>query len=371
MRWQKTFISLLNRQLILVIVAVCFHSKLTHANDWTVRGNFFEQNALQEKRARDWFYFYTGRARRTFVAHLEKGTAYRALVENVLASYGLPRELYYLGLIESGYDTKATSKVGARGPWQFMEGTAIKYGLKIVSHKTNKNLKLLDERLSVPKSTHAAANYLLDLYNIFYDWALAAAAYNSGEYKVLDAVRKGNSRNMRELCDRKLLAQETCDFVAKIWVAKELDLRREEFKLPPEQPQKYYDWYWTEITIKRSTDIEAVAKNLNIPKSELEQFNPDILTETIQGSEAESWKLYVPNNHFKSSMNRYMASGGKALRVKNPKFLRQIGLEILEGESVWVKKMANKSLELVAPLSANRMVIGAEKLADLKIDWEK
>ncbi|MBK8494331.1 MAG: lytic transglycosylase domain-containing protein [Chitinophagaceae bacterium] len=88
----------------------------------------------------------------------------------MLSQYGLPRELKYLAVIESNLSTKATSWVGAGGPWQFMPYTARDYGLVVNN--------VLDERRDYYKSTHAAARYLLTLYGQMKDWLLVIAAYN-------------------------------------------------------------------------------------------------------------------------------------------------------------------------------------------------
>jgi membrane-bound lytic murein transglycosylase D len=112
---------------------------------------------------------------------------YFNLIDNVLAQYGLPKELKYLAVIESDLKPMATSWVGARGPWQFMSYTARDYGLQINS--------FTDERTDYYKSTDAAARYLLSLYKDLKDWLLVIAAYNGGPGRVYDAIRKSGSRN--------------------------------------------------------------------------------------------------------------------------------------------------------------------------------
>jgi len=119
------------------------------------------------------------------------GQPYFNLIENILTQYGLPKELKYLAVIESNLKSSAVSRVGAKGPWQFMPQTARDLGLKV-----NRNV---DERKNYVKSTRAAALYLRDLYNQLGDWLLVIAAYNTGTANVLHAIRRSGSRSFWDL----------------------------------------------------------------------------------------------------------------------------------------------------------------------------
>jgi membrane-bound lytic murein transglycosylase D len=115
------------------------------------------------------------------------GRPYLDMMDEVLAKHNLPTELKYLSVIESELKSNATSWVGAKGPWQFMPGTARELGLKV-------NGKV-DERKDFAKSTEAAAKYLNNLHGIFNDWLLVIASYNCGPGPVLSAIKKSGSRN--------------------------------------------------------------------------------------------------------------------------------------------------------------------------------
>jgi len=119
------------------------------------------------------------------------GQPYFNLIDNILSQYGLPKELKYLAVIESNLNTRATSWVGAGGPWQFMPYTARDYGLVVNN--------VLDERRDYYKSTHAAARYLVTLYGQMHDWLLVIAAYNGGPGRVFSAIKKSGSRNFWSL----------------------------------------------------------------------------------------------------------------------------------------------------------------------------
>jgi len=124
------------------------------------------------------------------VVNKRSATCFR-IIEPILEKYGLPLELKYLAVIESQLKASAVSRVGAKGPWQLMPGTARDLGLR-VSKKT-------DERTHYYKSTVAAAKYLRDLYAEYGDWLLVIAAYNSGPVPVNKAIKRSGSHNFWKL----------------------------------------------------------------------------------------------------------------------------------------------------------------------------
>src|SRR5919106_3391977 len=133
------------------------------------------------------------------------------MIRNVLKTRGLPEELAYTAMIESGFNPVAVSRVGAKGMWQFMAATARRYGLRVD--------QWIDERLDPQKSTVAAASYLRDLHGIFGSWALAQAAYNAGEMRVIRALRVTGEKDFWPLTRTQHLARETKDFVPQIQAA--------------------------------------------------------------------------------------------------------------------------------------------------------
>src|SRR5690606_13336536 len=125
---------------------------------------------------------------------------------------GLPEDLIYLSMIESVFNPRAYSRARAVGPWQFIEGTGKRYGLRVNYW--------IDERKDIIKSTHAAAKYLKELYQIFGSWYLAAAAYNAGEGTVLNAIRRDRTRNFWQLArQEKNFRSETQNYVPKMIAA--------------------------------------------------------------------------------------------------------------------------------------------------------
>ncbi len=133
------------------------------------------------------------------------GQPYFMMMDNILTSYGIPREMKYLAVIESNLQTWAMSWAGAAGPWQFMPETGRRMGLVINN--------FIDERANYYRSTHAAAKYLKELYSQLGDWLLVIAAYNGGPGRVFDAIKRSGSRDFWKL--QQYLPEESRNHVKK------------------------------------------------------------------------------------------------------------------------------------------------------------
>lgn len=134
-----------------------------------------------------------------------KSSPYFNIIDKVFDQFGIPQQLKYLAVIESGLNTRARSRAGAVGTWQLMAGTARILGLEVNHHR--------DERRDLYKSTIAAAKYLTDLYNQFDNWLLVIAAYNCGPGGVMKAIDQSGSTNFWDL--KKYLPQESQRHVMK------------------------------------------------------------------------------------------------------------------------------------------------------------
>lgn len=151
---------------------------------------------------------FTGSRREVVGRWFGRSERYLGMIREMLRSHGLPDELAFTAMIESGFDPLAVSRAGAKGLWQFMAATARRYGLRVDSW--------VDERLDPEKSTLAAVAYLRDLYQQFGSWALAQAAYNAGELKIARAIRATGSTDFWALARTGFLRQETKEFVPAI-----------------------------------------------------------------------------------------------------------------------------------------------------------
>lgn len=162
-------------------------------------------------RVSHWLTHFQGRGKIWFREWLEKATKYMPFITKELRNAGLPADLGYIVMIESGFEPNARSHAKAVGPWQFIEATGRRYGLE--------QNWWLDERRDLMKATRAATRYIRDLHADFGSWYLVAASYNMGENGLRRKIRKHGTRDFWKLSQLKALPQETIDYVPKILAA--------------------------------------------------------------------------------------------------------------------------------------------------------
>lgn len=209
---------------------------------------------------------------------------YFPMFEEVFAQYGLPLEMKYLAIVESALVPTATSRVGARGLWQFMFQTGKMFGLKVNSY--------VDERCNPLKSTVAAAQYLNQLYNILDDWDLALAAYNSGPGNVSKAIRRsGGRKNYWNI--RSFLPRETAGYLPAFYATMYLFEYADQYGLSPTSPQQHYMTTDT-IQMKHTVALSHVAQLSQVPQETLEFLNPEYSLGLIPYIEERAYYLRMP-----------------------------------------------------------------------------
>lgn len=190
---------------------------------------------------------------------------YRPMVESVFAEFGLPLDLAYLSLVESGFNPRAYSRARATGPWQFMKGTARLYGLKVSWW--------VDERRDPIKSTVAAARYLRDLYDLFGNWPLAMAAYNAGEGRVGRALRKTDGESFYEIARSRYIRRETKEYVPRFMAATIIAKNPDQYGFPAFLPDPHQ---FEEVIVSRPLHMRDISKATRIPFGELRSLNPEL-----------------------------------------------------------------------------------------------
>src|SRR5213594_2021227 len=227
-------------------------------------------------------HFQTGYRRAVVERWIERSGRYAGMIQGVLRSKGLPEDLMFTAMIESGFNPVAVSRAGAKGLWQFMARTARLYGLRVD--------RWVDERFDPEKSTAAAASYLRDLRVRYGSWHLAQAAYNAGSVAVDRAVRATGSADFWALARTRFLKRETKDFVPAIQAA----------VLIGRDPGQYgFEVSGTTMTpdlervvVPPGTDLRKLSASTGIAVQTLRSLNPVLIRGvTPPGTK---WEVRVP-----------------------------------------------------------------------------
>ncbi len=223
-------------------------------------------------------YFQTV-AKDAFTKYLVRSKRYTPMMSRILAEYGLPQDLIYLSLVESGYNPNAYSWARAMGLWQFIASTGRMYGM-------NRNW-WMDDRKDPIKSTHAACRFLKDLYKEFGHWELAMAAYNGGPGRVRGTIKKQKTNDFWKM----KLKRQTMDYVPLIYAA----------AIIAKNPEKYGftdivhepEVVWDEVEIGRCLELSTVARELGCSVTELKRLNPELLRKYTP-PKLKRYKLKIP-----------------------------------------------------------------------------
>jgi len=211
---------------------------------------------------------------------------YFPLFEQELDNYNIPLEIKYLAIVESALNPRAKSRVGATGLWQFMYSTGKMYDLDVSSY--------VDERSDPIKSTKAACQYLSKLYDIFGDWDLALAAYNSGPGNVNKAIRRsGGYTNYWNI--RRNLPRETAGYVPAFLATMYLFEYAEEHGLKSTKvPKPYFET--DTVHIKRLITFDQISKMLDVSVEELTVLNPSYKLNIIPNIPEKHYSLRLPKS---------------------------------------------------------------------------
>ena len=215
----------------------------------------------------------------------QRSSHYFQMIRPVFRSKGLPDELAYTAMIESGFNPLAVSRVGAKGLWQFMSPTARLYGLRVD--------RWVDERLDPEKSTVAAAAYLRDLHARYGSWQLAQAAYNAGSVRVDRAVRKTGSSDFWTLARTRtpLLKRETRDFVPAIQAVAVIGRDPGQYGFGSgvaTAPVAEVD----RVTVPPGTDLRKLSASTGVSVQTLRSLNPVLIRGITPPG--KTWEVRVP-----------------------------------------------------------------------------
>lgn len=254
---------------------------------------------------------YTNKAREQVTVLLGLSHYYMPIFEQALEERGLPLELKYLPVIESGLDPNAVSRHGATGLWQFMITTAKGLGMEVNS--------LVDERRDPYLSSRMAARYLADLYATYNDWGLAIAAYNCGPGAVNKAIRRagGDPKSHDFWSIYNYLTPETRGYVPMFIAANYVMNYYPQHNISPVIPTK--PLVTDTLMISDRVHFNQISKVLDIPVDELRVLNPQFRADLIPGSAEKSYTLVLPSQQ----VHAYLLSEDAIKAFESEKYARR------------------------------------------------
>lgn len=270
------------------------------------RSPFGDVPLTDNKHSRKWVKYFLGRGRHHMDRYLARSSRYIPMMKKVLREEGLPEELVYVALIESGFSPKAHSRANAVGYWQFIRSTGKGYGLRIDGY--------VDERRDPVLSTRAAAAYFKALYNLFGSWHLSLAAYNTGENRVKNRIMRYYTRDFWELSRRRKLPRETRNYVPKFIAATKIAQNPESygFNRISYQPPLEYD----AVEAKNPISLKKLAQTLNVDVKEMARLNPKFRGDYVPNYSGHKVMIRVPKGMGTMALNAI-----PSVKISKPKFV--------------------------------------------------
>lgn len=258
---------------------------LEGAEELNLENNYFDIPVVYNDQVKKWMSYFLNRGRNYFERYTERAGRYAPILGAILEEHGLPRDLIFLAMAESGFNNVAKSWAAAVGPWQFMPYTGRLYGLEQDWYR--------DERRDPIKATVAAARYLTKLYDDFGQWEVAAAAYNAGEGKLGRAIKKYKSEDFWHLSKGKYLKAETKNYVPKIMALAIIGKNLKSFGFDDVEFHEPLDF--DEISVPAGTDLVKLSEMMGIDFEEIQRLNPEVLRWFTPPNIAD-YRLRLPSN---------------------------------------------------------------------------
>jgi membrane-bound lytic murein transglycosylase D len=245
-----------------------------------VAGPQWDLANLDHPRVDFWIDYFTTEKRDDFARFLQRMGLYEPMISAKLAERGMPQDLIYLAMIESGFNARAYSRAAASGIWQFVGETGQRYGLEIN--------RAVDERNDPVKSTDAALKYLSDMHRRFGSWYLAAAGYNTGENRIGRIMRevtgseRGSDEDYYRIWNR--LPGETRDYVPMMIAAGRIAKERHKYgfdRIQSSEPLQYL-----EKTFAPATPLVTIARAAGTSIEEIRQLNPQLKMNRTRNDQA-------------------------------------------------------------------------------------
>ncbi len=251
--------------------------------------------------------YFTTTKKDLFKRWLRRKKRYAPLVKEILREHGLPEDLVYLAMIESGFNLHAYSPMKAAGPWQFIPETGRRYGL-VVNH-------WVDERRDLRKSTVAAARYLQELFDQFGCWYLAAAGYNAGENRIDKVIKRYDTKDFWKLRAYNTLPRETREYVPQLIAAAVIAKDPERYGLGAIENVEPFEF--VKVTVPGGVPLKALARAASIDLPSVRSLNPEIRRGITPPGKIYGIKLPVDTDKasFHSSLTSILNEGRRVAGV--------------------------------------------------------
>lgn len=243
----------------------------------------FDLPVTYNRKVSYWISHFQNKGKNWFGGWLERATMYMPFIQKELKEAGLPQDLAFMVMIESGFEPNAISHAAAVGPWQFIQPTGQRYGLNVQWW--------LDERRDLKKSTLAAIRYLKDLHREFGSWYLVAASYNMGENGLRRQIKKHGTKDFWVLSRLGALPQETVDYVPKILAAMMIAKAPALYGFTDIAKLKTLEYDL--VVAPGGTDLTGLADELGITPKSLKDLNAEMLLGYIP-SQVSKHTIRVP-----------------------------------------------------------------------------
>ena len=291
----------------------------------------------RNRRVMYFVHYFQTTIRATFSKWLSRSGRYISMMQEILKDNGLPGDLVYLALIESGFNLKEYSSAHACGPWQFISETGRRYGMRIDWW--------VDERRDPEKSTLAAARYLKDLYDQFGSWYLAAAAYNSGENTIKRAIQFCKTEDFWEISLSRYLKEETKNYIPKLLagmiIAK--NPNKYGFSHVKYQPPVPYD----RVRVPNATYLRTIASASQTDYWTIKMLNPE-LKRGCTPPDSGDYEVKIPHGR-KEVFERNFTGREKYV---SPAFTRHV---VRDGETLsWIAQLYNIGEKTILELNSIR-----------------